>query len=118
MLAERLSTASYAGDMYAEVEPVQKEDNGVSIGIKGESVTFIEFGTGTYYPDNHPLMDEFQFARGEFGKKRGANPPWYFRNEGGELIRTLGNEANRVVYNTGKALREETAEIAKEVFKK
>ena len=113
-----LAEAVYDGDMYADViEPI-KEDNQVSIGIKGESVTFIEFGTGTFYPDDHPLMDEFGYERGTFGKGLGANPPWTFRNEGGKKVTTFGNPANRVVYETGKELREIAVDIAKEVYSK
>lgn len=113
-----LAEAIYDGDMYAEVMETQKEDNGVSIGIKGESVTFIEFGTGTFYPDDHPKMDEFGFERGEFGHKLGRNPPWTFENGAGKRVTTFGNPANRVVYETGKELREVATDIAKEVYSK
>lgn len=118
ILTMGLAEAVYDGDMYADVMQTQKEDNGVSIGIKGESVTFIEFGTGTFYPDDHPLMDEFGYERGTFGKGLGANPPWSFRNEGGKTVTTFGNPANRVVYETGKELREIAGDIAKEVYSK
>lgn len=118
VLAERLSNASYTGDMYAEVMQPERDGNRATIGIKGESVTFIEFGTGTYYPDNHPLMDEFGYERGTFGKGLGANPPWYFHNDGGRTVRSFGNEANRVVYNTARDMERELEEIAKEVYSK
>lgn len=119
-LSEKLSNAKYDGDRKAGVAPVEYDpaEQSVSIGIAGSAVTFIEFGTGTFYPDNHPMMDEFEFKRGTFGKGLGANPPWYFKNDSGEVIRTLGNEANRVVYNTAKELREELKDIAREVYSK
>lgn len=137
-LSDKLSVAEYDGEMKASVAPVEYDpaEQSVSIGIAGSAVTFIEFGTGTFYPDNHPMMDEFEFKRGTFGKGLGANPPWYFRATNGAIgknaigevdavtasgaviIKTYGNPANRVVYNTAKELREELKDIAKEVYSK
>lgn len=137
-LAEKLDNAQYDGSATRYVSPTEfdQASGKLSIGIGGEAVTFIEFGTGTHYEGDHPLMSEFGFTRGTFGRGLGSSPPWFFRETSGAvgrnfigevdgvtrggalIIKTYGNPANRVVYDTGKELREETGDIAKEVFSK
>lgn len=128
----KLANAQYDGSHESKVGAYWLDDDKMVIALAGEKVTFIEFGTGTYYTDEHEKADELGMIRGEFGYKRGANPPWEFesssktnRTEKSRIVRegswgvrieTYGNPPNRIAYNTGKELREIILEVAKEVF--
>ena len=99
------------------------------VAMQGSEAGFIEFGTGTHYTsmaESHPLADKFGAIRGEWhGDSKGADPPWFFYGEpgtygedvGNGFVKTFGNPANRVIYNTGKELGEIAITKAKEVFK-
>lgn len=122
----------YDGDYFVQSYYKWEDDNTLVVALEGEEVTFIEFGTGTYYTDEHEKADELGMIRGEYGYKQGANPPWQFnsysnvnRTEKSRIVRewsngvrieTYGNPPNRVAYKTGKELREIILEVAKEVF--
>lgn len=129
---EGMGNIQYDGDYYLQSYYKWKDSSTLIIALEGEEVTFIEFGTGTYYTEEHEKADELGMIRGEFGYKQGANPPWEFESssktnrteksrvvrEGswGVRIETYGNPPNRIAYNTGKFLREIILEVAKEVF--
>lgn len=128
----KLANAQYDGSHESKVGAYWLDDDKMVIALAGEKVTFIEFGTGTFYEDTHEKASEFGFTRGTYGKGLGANPPWYFieptgrihgnaeyedvTSRGNLVVKTYGNPPNRIVYNTGKELREEILKIAKEVF--
>lgn len=127
-----MPTIQYAGSHDSSVGAYWMSDNAIAIAFEGEKVTFIEFGTGTIYDDQHEKASEFGFVRGAYGKGHGANPPWYFIEPTGQLhgteefeavtsrgnlvVKSYGNPPNRIVYKTGKELRKEIVKIAKEVF--
>lgn len=135
---EKWATIEYDGDHRVEIpeEPEWIDNNKVGLSFKSDAVTFIEFGSGVQtYPDDHPLRSEppfDTFERGEFGLGQGKNKHWVFHSEGrpitiststgqdirGDTFLSQGNPANRVVYNTGKELREKVKDIAKEVYSK
>lgn len=99
----------------------------------GESVAFIEFGTGTRYAYPHPI-DPHSVGlsdRGEFGYHLGLmQKGWYYwgvPGTNGEIIqegkhkgqiKTLGNPANRCLYDAKMEAGAKVADIAKEVFGK
>lgn len=94
-------------------------------GSKTPAITFIEFGTGVHYSEQHPLN---WYERGGYGLHLGLNDHWYYQGDPGThgevrttkkgktVVRTEGNPPNRVVYNTGKELREKVLEIARKVY--
>ena len=124
----RLSSADYTSKIESTIESSSSGKSG-SVSMVGFDAGFIEFGTGTHYPDTHPLASEMGAIRGSYGKGYGLKPPWTFIGDSvgttgevigtarsGVVIETYGNPANRVVYDTGKDLERSAVAIAKEVF--
>lgn len=123
--------AHYDGVNDVTVSPTPKwhGSNTLIISATGQTITFIEFGTGITYADDHPLAQEFGMIRGEYGQGKGKQDSWVYYGEEGTMgewlrtvdnqyvIRTRGNPANRCMYDAGKKMRDETEKIAKEVFR-
>ncbi len=122
-------TAHYDGVNDVNVSSKWNGSNTLIISATGQTVTFIEFGTGVTYADDHPLAQEFGMIRGEYGQGKGKQDSWVYYGEEGTMgewlrtvdnqyvIRTRGNPANRCMYDAGKKMREEIEKIAKEVFR-
>ena len=133
-------TAIYAGNNDVEVsEPVWRDDNTLVITAEGKAVAFIEFGSGTFYED-YPTdipgeaTDPSALGivpHGEYGKKKGANPPWIYvgepgnvgmviheKSDGKTVVKTLGNPPARAMYQASvhMANKNRAIEIAREVF--
>lgn len=118
--------AQYDGTNDVKVSLRWVEDNHLLVVARGHAVTFIEFGTGSYYPDDHPLAGEKGAVRGGYGEGRGSRRTWGFYGEPGSkgqsvpgrewLVLTHGNPASRSMYEAGKAMRERIMEIAREVY--
>ena len=133
---ENFSQIEYAGD-YSDknIHYDWVGENRIAISFESKAILFIEFGTGVYFPSpDHPLSVEFGFSRGGYGQGRGKNSWWVYPATGAnagtpgasevfeksrnqQMLITHGNRANRVVYDTGKFLREQIMKIAKEVFR-
>ena len=132
----KLMTISYDGDHTTEVltEPEWISDTALALSVQGDAITFIEFGTGTFYGDMHEKAGEFGFTRGGYGQHRGLNPPWTFtadgrpislttgtarivrKKNGGYAYKTYGNPPNRVLYGTSQELKQKITDIAREVW--
>lgn len=124
----RFAKAIYDGSNDVSVSVETREQNARAVIAVGQSVLFIEFGTGVTYPDNHPEAAELGMNRGEYGKGHGKQKSWgYYGDPGtnGELrektngktvVITHGNPANMPMYETVKELERRLGEIAKEVF--
>lgn len=127
----RFGRAIYDGTNDVEVKdsPVWISDNKLVISASGKSITFIEFGAGVHYAtESHPKADEFGFARGGYGHHLGRLDSWRYKGDpgtNGEVItegkhkgevKTHGNPANRVLYDSAKEMREQIQKIAEEVF--
>ena len=129
--AVKFQTAQYDGDNDVVVnEPEWLSDTQLLISATGSSVTFIEFGTGVHYTEQHPKAAEVGALRGEYGKGHGSRDVWgYYGNPGtngvvrktvegkGSLVLTHGNPPSRALYDAGKEMRERIVEIATEVFR-
>lgn len=132
----KISDIVYPGDMSdLNIESEWQDDKHLSIVFRSKAILFIEFGTGTHFSiPEHPLASEYGYTRGGYGKGKGKNDWWLypdrginagtpgsseaFGNSGRTPLRiTHGNPANRIVYDTGKDLREQISNIAREVFK-
>ena len=109
--------AIYTGRKDIAIE-VEQTDKGYLIVAEGESVAFVEFGTGAKMGGGHPLNSQFGTGPGTFpgGKGHWNNPHgWYLpRDKGGG--HTYGNPPSMTMYNAGKELHEEIVRIAREVF--
>lgn len=124
----RFESAQYDGvnDVTVDVEWV--DDNTLLVVARGRAVTFIEFGTGITYTEQHPLADELGMVRGGYGKGRGKSSRWgYYGEKGthgklirttdkGDVILTSGNPPAKAMYEAGKEMRDKISEIAREVF--
>ena len=123
--------ARYAGHNDVKMELPRIEDNTLYITAYGNSVAFIEFGTGTFY-EEYPITVQGVDARGTYGKHMGSRPPWKYegdagnlgvvirhRSNGKDLVETYGNPPARAMYNASKVFdQDHVVQIAKEVFGK
>lgn len=128
MASVRFKTAQYDGVNDVTVGMEWTDDKTLTIRADGGAVAFIEFGTGVHYKEAHPKASEFGAVRGSYGHGLGKLDSWrYTGNPGtnGEIItegkhagmvRTHGNPPARAMYDTGRGLREQIVQIAREVF--
>ena len=127
----RFREAKYPGTNDIKVEePIWLDENKIAVRANGNSITFIEFGAGVYFPEMHEKAYDFGFERGEYGKKQGKNSYWLYRGEQGKgnlateskavsgLMITHGNPPNRCMWEADKKIRSEILNIAREVFGK
>lgn len=115
--------AQYDGDNDVEVSLRWESEEKVLVVASGQAVTFIEFGTGIVYPDNHPKAGEMGAVRGGYGEGHGSQRTWGYYGEPGtngkqlrDVVLTHGNPASRSMYEAGKTMRDRIMEIAKEVY--
>lgn len=96
-------------------------DNTGSVAViyaEGETVAFIEFGSGAKYGSGHPLAGEHGFGPGTWsdgpdGKGHWDNEKgWYF----GSGQHSYGNPPAMAMYKAVQAMTEEITKIAREVF--
>lgn len=129
--AVKFGNAQYDGDNDVKVlNPQWVSDKRLEIVAVGNAVTFIEFGTGITYNEQHPKASELGFNRGSYGQGKGARPSWaYYGIPGtngrivrdtslGSVILTEGNPPARAMYDASKEIRNNILKIAKEVFYK
>lgn len=114
----RFSRAVYSGkkDFSVSVKPFK---NGYKVIVDGESVLFIEFGSGITYGSGHPEASEHGMGPGTYPDGKGHwNDPngWYIPKENGGG-HTYGNPPAMAVYQTVKDLERELPNIVKEVFR-
>jgi hypothetical protein len=100
---------------------VRVDDTGsvAVIYAEGESVAFIEFGSGMKYGYGHPQADEFGFGPGTWsdgdqGKGHWDNPKgWYY----GSGQHSYGNPPAMAMWGAVREITENVTRIAKEVFR-
>lgn len=113
----RFARAIYTGlkDVTVTVEPIT---NGYAIKAEGESVLFLEFGSGIRYGSGHPENAEYGMGPGTYpnGKGHWDDPKgWYIpKDKGGG--HTYGNPPSAAMYEARKAIEQELVRIVKEVF--
>lgn len=86
----------------------------------GETVGFIEFGTGVKYPEwDASGMEYTPPKHGTYGKGRGKNPHgWYFKQSDGAAARhTYGNQPAEAMRTARDVMVERVIQIAREVWK-
>lgn len=123
-------SAIYDGTNDVTVRLEEKSDTCVAIVATGESVLFIEFGSGIRYPDNHPEAADLGMVRGEYGYGQGGNLwGWTYRGDPGTngmmiyqgpqggKVHTFGNPANMAMYKSKEELENRFADIARRIFK-
>ena len=113
----RFSRAVYTGKKDVEVT-VEELPNGYKVKADGESVLFIEFGSGVTYGYGHPEAGEFGMGPGTYpdGKGHWDDPKgWYLPKSAGGG-HTFGNPPAMPMYEARKAIEQELPRIDKEVF--
>lgn len=111
--------AEYDGTKQVDVT-LMKTDKGYSVVAYGETVGFLEFGTGvrnrewsgkdaTYTPPPH----------GSYGKGHGKQPYgwWFTPNDGVKAIHTYGNPPAEAMLSARDAMVQQVMEIAREVWR-
>ena len=86
----------------------------------GETVGFIEFGTGIKFPEWSGSETGYTPPKhGTYGKGRGKQPHgWYFKqNEGGSARHTYGNPPAEAMLTARDKMIEQITAIAREVWK-
>lgn len=86
----------------------------------GETVGFIEFGTGVKFREwNSSDVDYTPPAHGTYGKGQGKNPHgwWFSQHAGAQSRHTYGNPPAEAMLEARNVMVERVAAIAREVWK-
>lgn len=114
----RFARATYTGNKDVNVH-VEEIPNGYVVKADGESVLFIEFGSGIKFSGSvHPESSEFGMGAGTYPKGKGHwNDPkgWYLPKEKGGG-HTYGNPPTMAMYEARKEIELRLKEIVQEVF--
>ena len=107
-------TADYDGDKDVIVKVEQNGTTAVIV-ASGETVGFIEFGTGIKYPE----YDSADLAytpppHGSYGDGKGANPKGWFFSPGRH---TYGNPPAEAMLTARDTMIEQVVQIAREVWR-
>ena len=114
------SRAIYTGIEDHMIEVIPNGDNCYKVKASGETVLFVEFGTGLVgygHPETHgmtPGSYSETLGKGHWDDPNG----WWLPREksGGHSQHTYGNPPNMPMYNTVKELEQELVRVAREVF--
>ena len=91
---------------------------GYAVKADGESVLFIEFGSGVTYGSGHPEASEFGMGPGTYPEGKGhwddPNGWWIPKSAGGG--HTYGNPPAMPMYEARKQIEQELPRIVREVF--
>lgn len=113
------STADYDGINDVQVEMTQSGTRAI-VRAFGETVGFIEFGTGVKFPEwDNSGMDYTPPKHGTYGFGQGANPHgWYYNQGDGVKARhTYGNQPAEAMRTARDVMIERVMQIAREVWK-
>lgn len=119
------AVADYDGMNDVQVTMEQVGDR-VAVVAKGETVGFIEFGTGVKNPEwDSSGMEYTPPEHGTYGKGHGANPQgwWFSLHEGGDsdvkipAMHTYGNPPAEAMRTARDTMIEQVIQIAREVWR-
>ena len=113
------ATADYDG-VNDVVVSMEQTANGYSVVAAGETVGFIEFGTGVKYPEwDNTGMDYTPPKHGTYGKGQGKNPSgwWFKQNDGGRARHTYGNPPAEAMLTARNEIIDRAIQIAREVWR-
>lgn len=100
-----------------------------TVTASGESVTFIEFGTGVSNEGSEYASEHNVPVHGTYGKGQGQHKGWVYPASNGlgttgtlvknreDLVYTTGNPANRCMYHTQEVMKDKIDKSIKEFFK-
>ena len=111
------SRAIYTGEEDHMIEVVPIEPNCYAVRATGETVLFVEFGSGLIgygHPETNGFGPGTYPGQGHWDDPEGW---WLPRDKnGGHSQHTYGNPPNMPMYNTVKELERELERVVKEVF--
>ena len=113
------AVADYDGINDVVVSLVQTP-SGATVVASGETVGFIEFGTGVKNPEwDAGGMEYVPPKHGTYGKGKGKNPNgWYFtQSPGARAIHTYGNAPAEAMRTARDVMVEQAIQIAREVWR-
>ena len=112
------ATADYDGIKDVQVSMTQSGTSAVVIAY-GETVGFIEFGTGVKFPEwDSTGMEYTPPKHGTYGKGHGARPKgWYFKQGEGAVQHTYGNQPAEAMRTARDVMIERVTQIAREVWR-
>ncbi len=120
----RVASAGFAMADYDGVNDVVvslvQTSSGAAVVASGETVGFIEFGTGVKHPEwDASGMAYTPPAHGTYGKGKGKNPNgWYFTpSPGVKATHTYGNVPAEAMRTARDEMVEQAIRIAKEVWR-
>ena len=93
--------------------------NKATVIAEGETVGFIEFGTGITNPEwDNSGMDYTPPKHGTYGKGHGKRPKgWYFSPGAGSVQHTMGNPPAEAMRTARDVMIEKVTQIAREVWR-
>ena len=112
-------SAKYDGVNDVQIAETQRGGNAMIIAY-GETVGFIEFGTGVRFREYNSSRSDFTPPpHGSYGKGHGKWPYgwWYKPADGGKAVHTTGNEPAEAMLKARDAMVEQIVQIAREVWK-
>lgn len=119
-----VATVGFATADYDGVKDVQvtmsHSGTSASVVAYGETVGFIEFGTGIKFPEwDNSGMAYIPPSHGTYGSGRGANTHgWYFKQgDGAKARHTYGNPPAEAMRTARDVMIERVTQIAREVWK-
>ena len=112
------STADYDGVNDVLIAETQNGNRAAVIAY-GETVGFIEFGTGVRNPEWDGAGTDYTPPKhGTYGKGKGANPKgWWFSTSPGSAQHTYGNPPAEAMLTARNAMIEQVITIAREVWR-
>jgi hypothetical protein len=112
------STADYDGVNDVQVTMTQSGTSAAVIAF-GDTVGFIEFGTGVRFPEwDNSGMEYTPPKHGTYGKGLGARPKgWYFTVGEGASRHTYGNPPAEAMRTARDVMIEKVTQIAREVWR-
>ena len=113
------STADYDG-VNDVVVSMEKTATGYRVVASGETVGFIEFGTGVKYPEwSGDGVEYTPLPHGSYGKGQGTNPwGWWFKGSDGAMARhTYGNMPSESLLTARDQMIAQVTAIAREVWR-
>ena len=110
--------ADYDGTKDVQVTMTQSGTSAAVIAY-GETVGFLEFGTGIRHPEwNNTGMEYTPPKHGTYGKGHGSRPKgWYFKPGEGSAQHTYGNQPAEAMRTARDVMVEKITQIAREVWK-
>jgi hypothetical protein len=114
----RFTTAMYDGTNDVSVK-LDKTNNGYVIVADGNAVAFMEFGAGVYHNTSEPYPNprpQGIVGIGEYGKGKGKQKAWGYKDENDELVITRGNPAAMPMWYASEEIKNSVTRVVKEVF--